>query len=186
MLRTSAGPAPSGGATASPTSPHTGPIRPGALSRAQQPAPKGAMQSGAASTDGSARGASDAFDGEDAGDDERRGQSAGRKTWQTHGAASDDEDAIGPLPKPTAGERTGSGDRRQRSSSRDSSFAKRLSAGLSGVLRGRSGSVERSESSLSRQDSDFSTFQGELNGLDAAFADEERGSLARVVRRRPT
>ncbi|CAO1622896.1 unnamed protein product [Parajaminaea phylloscopi] len=170
MGRTSAGPQPTTGSTSPAPG---GPIRPGALSRAQQPAPKGAMQSGAAA-------ANDDNGSPDASQDSRRGRSAGRNTWQSQGALSDDDDAIGPLPRPGLAQRTDSGDRRQRSSSRDSSLARRLSAGLSGVLRGRSGSVERGETGLSRQGTDVSTIhdseRGRERGREAPMATGRGGA----------
>lgn len=174
MARSSAGPAPSSG---SPTP--SGPIRPGALSRAQQPAPKGAMQSGAAVVDRDSQRQTESGN-ENREDD--RGRSTGRPDWQPKGTVSDDEDAIAPLPRPGAVARTDSMDRRQqRSSSRDSSLARRLSAGLSGVLRGRSASVERSETGLSRTGTDTSTLQGELN---LQFFDVVKCLAGREERRR--
>lgn len=144
---------------------------PGAVSRAQQPAPRGAMQSGAAAgrrddgdDDEDEVGFSNLSGGLDSPNDGSRGRAvAPRRQWRSTAGSDDDADGVGPLPS-GKNDREDSGSRDRRSRSRDSSsgsIAKRLGAGLSGVLRGRSASRERESRSLSRQNTDASTILGE-------------------------
>lgn len=144
---------------------------PGAVSRAQQPAPRGAMQSGAAAgrrhdgdDDEDEDGFSNLSGGLDSPNDGSRGRAvAPRRQWRSTAGSDDDADGVGPLPSGN-NDREDSGSRDRRSRSRDSSsgsIAKRLGAGLSGVLRGRSASRERESRSLSRQNTDASTILGE-------------------------
>ena len=153
MPRSSAGPQP------------TSSTRPaGAVSRAQQPAPPGAMRSGAwndsspnRSTDSSyqsSRGttASTVIDEQD---------SRGRQPRQSDEHYDDGTEAIGPLPNTSNQRDSSMGDGGERSNSRESGFARRLSAGLGNVLRGRSASREREGKTLSRQNTDASTLLGE-------------------------
>lgn len=157
MSRSSAGPAPIR-QSGTPPPPLTRPA--GAVSRAQQRAPPGAMRSGAWNENGGEEG-----EGSDSFVDEQDTRGRSHATKSTSGnAAAGDEDAIGPLP-----DRGGPSTARDgRSQSRDSSLARRLSAGLNNVLRGRSGSRERERGTLSRQDTDLSTIlSGECAGVRA-------------------
>ncbi|CAO1613504.1 unnamed protein product [Jaminaea pallidilutea] len=165
---------------------------PGAVSRAQQPAPRGAMQSGAAAgrrDDGDDDEGEDGFSnlsgGLDSPNDSSRGRAvAPRRQWRSTANSDDDADGVGPLPS-GKNDREGSGSRDRRSRSRDSSggsIAKRLGAGLSGVLRGRSASRERESRSLSRQNTDASTILEHERGRDQAAHPTGRGGAGNMFR----
>ncbi|CAO1628792.1 unnamed protein product [Sympodiomycopsis kandeliae] len=158
MSRSSAGPIPSSTGTNTRT---------GALSRAAQPAPPGAMRSGAFQDDV-----------EDHSDEDERGRSHSRKAVNSNLHDDERNNSLGPLPAA----RRDSPQASTSGSSRDG-LAKRLSAGLSQVLRGRSASRERN--SLTRQDTDASTI---LNETERGRRDTQgpvstgRGGVGNVLR----